>query len=148
MQNEPEETLDPDDWERARATAHRMVDVAVDHMKTLRDRPAWQEMPGEVRQRYQTGLPRDPASLEEVCAELEEYLLPYTMGNKHPRFWGWYMGAGNFTGALGDFLAGIDGSNLAKSAVFQDANNMARAMNESQKLADAKAKNEDKKDGK
>jgi len=35
---------------------------------------------------------------------------------------------------------GIDGSNLAKSAVFQDANNMARAMNESQKLAASKAK--------
>ena len=33
---------------------------------------------------------------------------------------------------------GIDGSNLAKSAVFQDANNMARAANESQKLAAAK----------
>ena len=112
MHNEPEETLDPEDWDQARATAHRMVDVAIDHMQSLRDRPAWQEMPAQVRQRYQTGLPRDPASLEDVCTELEDYLLPYTMGNKHPRFWGWYMGAGNFTGALGDFLAGIDGSNL------------------------------------
>lgn len=34
------------------------------------------------------------------------------MGNVHPRFWGWYMGASNFTGALGDFLAAIEGSNL------------------------------------
>ena len=34
------------------------------------------------------------------------------MGNIHPRFWGWYMGASNFTGALGDFLAAVDGSNL------------------------------------
>jgi aromatic-L-amino-acid/L-tryptophan decarboxylase len=34
------------------------------------------------------------------------------MGNIHPRFWGWYMGSGNFTGALGDFLAAVDGSNL------------------------------------
>jgi aromatic-L-amino-acid/L-tryptophan decarboxylase len=39
-------------------------------------------------------------------------MLPYAMGNIHPRFWGWYMGLGNFTGALGDFLAAIDGSNL------------------------------------
>jgi len=34
------------------------------------------------------------------------------MGNIHPRFWSWYMGAGNFTGALGDFLAAVQGSNL------------------------------------
>src|SRR5690606_6559214 len=36
----------------------------------------------------------------------------YPMGNTHPRFWSWYMGAGNFTGALGDFLAAVQGSNL------------------------------------
>lgn len=34
------------------------------------------------------------------------------MGNIHPRFWGWYMGASNFTGALGDFFAAAEGSNL------------------------------------
>ena len=42
---------------------------------------------------------------------------------------------------------GIDGSNLAKSAVFQDANNMARAMSESQKLANMKAEEAKRKDG-
>jgi aromatic-L-amino-acid decarboxylase len=34
------------------------------------------------------------------------------MGNVHPRFWCWYMGSSHFTGALGDFLAAIQGSNL------------------------------------
>jgi aromatic-L-amino-acid decarboxylase len=34
------------------------------------------------------------------------------MGNIHPRFWMWYMGSSNFTGAMGDFLAAILGSNL------------------------------------
>ena len=38
--------------------------------------------------------------------------MPYPMGNIHPRFWAWYMGSSNFTGALGDFLAAIQGSNL------------------------------------
>jgi glutamate/tyrosine decarboxylase-like PLP-dependent enzyme len=38
--------------------------------------------------------------------------MPYPMGNIHPRFWAWYMGSGNFTGALGDFLAAVQGSNL------------------------------------
>src|SRR3546814_20558228 len=39
-------------------------------------------------------------------------MLPYPMGNIHPRFWMWYMGSSNFTGALADFLAAILGSNL------------------------------------
>ena len=47
------------------------------------------------------------------------------MGNIHPQFWGWYMGSGNFTGALGDFLAAIDGSNLG-------GGNTAAAMMDSQ----------------
>jgi glutamate/tyrosine decarboxylase-like PLP-dependent enzyme len=34
------------------------------------------------------------------------------MGNLHPRFCAWYMGAGDMTGALADFLAAVDGSNL------------------------------------
>lgn len=41
---------------------------------------------------------------------------------------------------------GIDGSNLARSAIFQDASNMARAMSESQKVRAAmKAEEEEKK---
>jgi glutamate/tyrosine decarboxylase-like PLP-dependent enzyme len=38
--------------------------------------------------------------------------MAYPMGNVHPRFWAWYMGAGNFTGALGELLAAVQGSNL------------------------------------
>lgn len=38
--------------------------------------------------------------------------MPYPMGNTHPRFWAWYMGSGSFIGALADFLAAIQGSNL------------------------------------
>ena len=41
---------------------------------------------------------------------------------------------------------GIDGSNLARSAIFQDASNMARAMSESQKVrAATKAEEEERK---
>lgn len=34
------------------------------------------------------------------------------MGNIHPRFWAWYMGTSNFTGALADFIAAVQGSKL------------------------------------
>ena len=112
MDNKPEISLDPDDWAAARALAHRMVDDAVAHLSGVRDRPAWQRMPDAVRQSYLTPVPEHPMPLADVYAEMQENLLPYAMGNIHPRFFGWYMGASNFTGALGDFIAAIDGSNL------------------------------------
>ena len=107
-----EETLDPADWAGARALAHRMVDDAIDHLRGVRDRPLWQEMPGTVRATFAGPLPQGPLPLEAVYSEITANLMPHPMGNIHPRFWMWYMGAGNFTGALGDFLAAIDGSNL------------------------------------
>ena len=112
MRKTKEETLDPDDWDGVRALAHRMVDEAVDHLDQVRERPVWRPMPDAVRATFQTGLPADPSPLDRVYGEYRETVGAYPMGNVHPRFWGWYMGAGNFTGALGDFLAAVDGSNL------------------------------------
>lgn len=107
-----EESLDPADWSEARAVAHRMVDDAIDHVSGVRARPVWQEMPKDVRGTFACPVPKNPQPLETVYAEIRANLMPYPMGNVHPRFWMWYMGAGNFTGALADFLAAIDGSNL------------------------------------
>jgi aromatic-L-amino-acid/L-tryptophan decarboxylase len=110
--NRAEETLDPDDWQAAQAQAHKIVDDAVRHLSHVRERPVWQEMPAHVRAAFLAPVPDQPTPLVEVYGELTQNLMPYPMGNIHPRFWGWYMGAGNFTGALADFLAAIDGSNL------------------------------------
>ncbi len=107
-----EETLDPEDWTSARALAHQMVDDAIDHLGGLRDRPLWQVMPAPLRDSFSARLPQQAQPLEQTYAEVVQNLLPHAMGNIHPRFWMWYMGAGNFTGALADFLAAIDGSNL------------------------------------
>lgn len=120
-----EETLDPKDWERSRKLAHDMVDDAIRHLETVRERGVWQEMPDSVRAHFKASVPTGPQDLEKVYQELCENLFPYSMGNIHPRFWGWYMGSGNFTGALGDFLAAVDGSNLG-------GGNTAAAMMDSQ----------------
>lgn len=107
-----EETLDPEDWEPLRALALRIVDDAVGYTRDVRDRPLWQDMPPEVRARFLSKVPQEGRPLGEVYEDLVTNMLPYPMGNIHPRFWMWYMGASNFTGALGDFLAAILGSNL------------------------------------
>jgi aromatic-L-amino-acid/L-tryptophan decarboxylase len=112
MDENREETLDPADWSAAREVAHRAVDDAIAHLGGLRDRPAWRQPPPAVRAFFDQPLPQAPTALAQVYDEVVEHVRPYPMGNVHPRFWAWYMGAGNFTGALGDFLAAVDGSNL------------------------------------
>ncbi len=107
-----EESLDPANWEAMRRLAHKIVDDAIDYTAGVRDRPVWQEMPDHVREGYRAPLPREGRPLAEVYEELSRNLMPYPMGNVHPRFWMWFMGSSNFTGALGDFLAAVQGSNL------------------------------------
>lgn len=107
-----EETLDPSDWADVQALSHRIVDDALAYLRDVRDRPVWQEMPGDVKAFFTAPLPRSPSPLADVYGEVAEKVMPYPMGNIHPRFWSWYMGSSNLAGALGDFLAAIQGSNL------------------------------------
>ncbi len=107
-----EETLDPEDWTDIRAVAHQAVDDAIEYLRDVRDRPVWRDMPGEIRRTFETPLPRSPAPISTVYREVTDAVMTYPMGNIHPRFWAWYMGSSNFTGALADFLAAVQGSNL------------------------------------
>jgi glutamate/tyrosine decarboxylase-like PLP-dependent enzyme len=105
-------SLDPVDWDAFRTLAHQLLDTGIDHTRDIRDRPAWQPMPPDVRARFRAPLPKGPLPLSEVVSALQRDLLPYPMGNVHPRFHAWYMGGSNLTGALADFLAAVVGSNL------------------------------------
>lgn len=112
LHRDVEETLDPTDWGDVRAIGHRMIDDAISYLRDVRERPVWQEMPVEVRATFEQPLPRFPTPLDAVYRQVTEKLMPYPMGNIHPRFWSWYMGSSNVTGALADFLAAVQGSNL------------------------------------
>lgn len=107
-----EETLDPEDWDAARVLVRDTATRAVDHLRDLRERPVWRDMPPAIRARLATPAPRGPMPLAEVVDEVFDIAMAYPMGNTHPRFWGWYMGAGNLAGALAEFLAAVQGSNL------------------------------------
>lgn len=107
------ETLDPHDWEATRRLAHRMVDDTLDHLAGLREQPVWRPLPTDVAATFETPPPRDPQGAEVAYEAFRETVLPYGMGNVHPRFWGWYMGAGTVGAALADFLASAMNPNLA-----------------------------------
>jgi len=106
------ETLDPQDWEKTRALMHQMVDDTIEFTKTIRDRKIWQAMPEEVLEHFKTKLPQEPIEASEVYDEFKANVMPYIMGNIHPRFWAWYMGSGLISGAIGDFWASVLNPNL------------------------------------
>ena len=106
-----EETLDPQDWEAMRALGRRMVDEMLDYTRTIRERPPWLHASGQVRDHFAQPLPLVPQPPEEVYEEFLEYVLPYPIGNIHPRFWGWVFGTGTFFGALAELLTAVMNSN-------------------------------------
>src|SRR5512133_496894 len=109
---QPYETLDPENWEEMRQLAHRMVDDAITYLETIRERPVWKQIPEEVAAKFEEQAPHEPGGTEATYQEFLDTIFPYPMGVPHPRFWGWYMGSGTVLGALADFMAAIQNSNL------------------------------------
>ncbi|MEO8946041.1 MAG: pyridoxal-dependent decarboxylase [Gemmatimonadaceae bacterium] len=104
----PEETFDPaspEEWESFRALSHRMVDDMIAYLATLRDRPAWREMPATVRAALAQPIPYAGIGAEAVYEEFVQNVLPYPDGNLHPRFFGWVKGNGTPLGMMADMLA-------------------------------------------
>lgn len=99
-----EESLDPTNWDSLRDLGHAMLDDMFDHFATLRERPVWQPMPEEAKQRLRTAVPREPSDPAMVYEEFKRSILAYPTGNAHPRFWGWVMGTGTPIGMLADML--------------------------------------------
>src|SRR5256886_17242453 len=107
-----EQGLDPQDWSELRELGNRMVDDVIDHLAAVNERPVWQEMPAEVRRRFQSDLPVDGEGAEKAYRDFQQYVLPYAEGNLHPRFWAWVIGAGSGLGMLADMLAAGINPNL------------------------------------
>lgn len=116
-------SLDPQDWEQARALGHRMVDDALAYLRSVRERPVWTPIPDDVKAHYREPLPREPTPADEVYEEFKRTIFPYTSGNIHPRFFSWVHGTGTFTGALADLMASVMNPNCAigeHSAMYID----------------------------
>lgn len=105
MARQSQETLDPADWEDLRTLGHRMLDDMFTYLRTRREQPVWQPLPDTVRESFQEPLPIEGMPVEEVYETFSRAILPYAMGNTHPRFWGWVMGPGTPLGMLAELLA-------------------------------------------
>jgi aromatic-L-amino-acid decarboxylase len=114
--SELEETLDPEVWENMRSLGHKMVDDMIEYLKTVRQRPVWKHVPDQIKAYFSTSVPQQPQPPEETYREFVEKVLPYPMGNIHPRFWGWILGTGTVMGAFADFLAASMNTNSGGGA--------------------------------
>jgi aromatic-L-amino-acid decarboxylase len=112
MPDQAYETLDPENWDEMRALAHQMMDDAIDYLQNVSERPVWQGVPNDVQQRLKAAAPQLPTKPAAVYQEFKRDILPYPLGNIHPRFWSWYMGSGTFMGALGDFFCALMNPNV------------------------------------
>lgn len=98
-------SLDPEDWDAARASAHRMLDDAFDALEHLKDLPAWQPMPAGIRDELQAPAPAQGKDLDAVFADYQRLIAPYGSGNRHPGFMGWAQGGGTIAGMMAELLA-------------------------------------------
>ncbi len=109
---DPDSSLDPADWTTFRALAHRVLDEALNHVQGVRERPVWTPMPPEAVQRLAEPLPTDGQSAEQVSTDLVDLVLPYGVGNTHPRFFGWVHGCGTASGLLPEMMATAMNANV------------------------------------
>jgi glutamate/tyrosine decarboxylase-like PLP-dependent enzyme len=108
----PPETLDPDDWDALRALAHRAIDDGFDFLQHARERPVWQPVPEAVLAQLRGPAPRASLGAQAAYDDFRNLVLPYPMGNTHPRFWAWFMGNGTPLAAVADFLAAVVNPNV------------------------------------
>jgi len=100
-----EENLDPEDWASMRSLGHRMVDDIMDYVENIRDRPVWVHAPPRVKSHFEGPPPPEPEPPGDVYEEYLRYILPYQLGNIHPRYWGWITGSGTVMGMFAEMLA-------------------------------------------
>ncbi len=103
-------SLDPTDWTAFRIQAHKMLDDMLDYTEGLNARDVWQPMPDDVQAHLRSSLTEK--NLVETHADFMQNILPYAVGNAHPRFVGWVHGGGTPVGMMAEMLAAGLNANL------------------------------------
>ncbi|MFJ6215607.1 pyridoxal phosphate-dependent decarboxylase family protein [Streptomyces sp. NPDC092296] len=99
----PGEGLPGEDF---RAAARAVADLAADYLGAVADRPVWQPTDDAGRDRLLNApLPAGGRPLAELLTAIEDEVLPYPMGNGHPRFFGWVNSAPAPAGVLATLAA-------------------------------------------
>ncbi len=93
--------LPPDELRRLGALA---ADAVAGHREELLARPVFGKV-GPRAALFDEPVPEEGRPFEEVLAFAREHILPYPMGNSHPRFYGFINASADPVGILADFVA-------------------------------------------
>ncbi|RIJ22348.1 cytochrome D ubiquinol oxidase subunit I [Henriciella barbarensis] len=91
--------MEPDDWTAFRQRAQQTLDRALDRLEQAGTGRVWSPVPENVDAQLDRALVDAPLAADSVDAALAS-LLPYGVGNTHPRFLGWVHGSGTPFGLL------------------------------------------------
>ena len=97
--------LDPEDWSAFETQVNRVLQAAVQKLRSAHEGRVWTPPSEELIAQLSEPVPTGSMDLTDLATRLET-LLPYGVGNTHPRFFGWVHGAGS----PGNLLAEIVGA--------------------------------------
>jgi aromatic-L-amino-acid decarboxylase len=94
------------DREEFRRLGHRIVDLVAEYLDGIAAREVFAPMdPAARKALLDRPLPDGGSAPEAILAVFREAVLPYPMGNGHPRFFGWVNSPPAPLGVLAEFLA-------------------------------------------
>ena len=99
--SKPTFDLPPDELRRLGTLA---ADAVADHRERLTSRAVFGKI-GDRAGVFDEPLPEEGRPFEEVLAFVRENVMPYPMGNSHPRFYGFINATADPVGIVADFLA-------------------------------------------
>lgn len=102
--------LDPADWADFDRAARQVLAAATDKMKHASDGRVWTPTPDAIKRNVQGPPPVKGIDPDQLADRLIE-ILPYGVGNTHPRFFGWVHGSGSPGNILAEMTAAAMNAN-------------------------------------
>jgi glutamate/tyrosine decarboxylase-like PLP-dependent enzyme len=90
--------------EEIRRLGYAAVDAVAEAREKLERRPVFGKV-GPGARLFEEPVPEDGMPAEEVLAFVREHVLPFPMGNSHPRFYGFINATADPVGITADYLA-------------------------------------------
>ncbi|SEH03328.1 Glutamate or tyrosine decarboxylase [Nonomuraea solani] len=89
-----------------RLAGTKAATIMADHLANIGDGPVWRPVP-DAEKAWLTAqeLPETGRPLDDLLEDARAHVLPYPMGNGHPRFFGWVNSPPNPAGVLVEPLA-------------------------------------------
>jgi aromatic-L-amino-acid/L-tryptophan decarboxylase len=90
--------------EEIRRLGYAAVDAVAEAREKLEGRPVFGKV-GAGARLFEEPIPEEGMPAEEVLAFVREHVLPFPMGNSHPRFYGFINATADPVGITADYLA-------------------------------------------